>query len=310
VRVWDINTAEEIQVLKGHRSRVTSVAVTPDGKHAVTGSDDKTVRVWDIGRGGEPRVLLVDEPVTSVGVMPDGRRVAVGSRNRNLQVWDLVTRKKLFTLPGHQGPVTSVAIPLDGSRFATGSDDRSVMVWRAHELPQRQQLVDLAKDRATRCLTPVQWRKSHLHHLELPAPGWCIARRMWPHQDAHMEAAQKAILKELAGMWRGSYDYSPQGRTPVEFTMNLQADGGICSGRTEEANTFGSASAPKLYANIECKVVGTAASPRLKFTKTYDGTGGQFHSVDYVGDISPERKGVTGIWQIGAQSGSFSLTRQ
>ena len=39
-------------ILKGHTAAVTSVTVTPDGKHAVSGSEDKTLRLWDLTTGG------------------------------------------------------------------------------------------------------------------------------------------------------------------------------------------------------------------------------------------------------------------
>ena len=47
-RAWD--TGQEVQKLTGHQSVVRSVAVTPDGRYIVSGSDDKTVRVWSIDK--------------------------------------------------------------------------------------------------------------------------------------------------------------------------------------------------------------------------------------------------------------------
>jgi hypothetical protein len=119
-----------------------------------------------------------------------------------------------------------------------------------------------------------------------------------------------AVLAELAGTWRGVYSYARRGRGPVEFTMSLEVYGDVCRGRTEEPNTFGHPSAPRLYANVECQVVDGTGSPRLRFIKTYDGTGGKSHSVDYLGDISADRGTLTGTWRIGTVSGGFSLTRQ
>jgi hypothetical protein len=57
-------------------------------------------------------------------------------------------------------------------------------------------------------------------------------------------------------------------------------------------------------------VVDGTLSPRLILKKTYDGMGGQTHPVDYLGDLSPDRRSVTGTWRIGTQSGRFSLTKQ
>ncbi|KAF8870408.1 hypothetical protein BD779DRAFT_1420054, partial [Infundibulicybe gibba] len=47
VRVWDVATGTEIALLKGHSSVILSVAYSPNGKHIVSGSFDRSIRVWD-----------------------------------------------------------------------------------------------------------------------------------------------------------------------------------------------------------------------------------------------------------------------
>jgi WD40 repeat protein len=49
VRVWELATGKEVRRFTGHEDWVRSVAVTPDGRYVVSGSDDNTVRVWYIG---------------------------------------------------------------------------------------------------------------------------------------------------------------------------------------------------------------------------------------------------------------------
>jgi hypothetical protein len=97
---------------------------------------------------------------------------------------------------------------------------------------------------------------------------------------------------------------------PVEFTANIQVTGSRCRGRTEEPNTFGDRSAPRLYANFDCELVIGRGPPRLIFRKVYDGTGGQSHGVEYEGEIASDRAGITGTWRIGTELGRFSLIKQ
>ena len=69
------------RVLEGHTDRITSVALTPDGKWALTGSWDRTARLWDLRNpGSSPRVLSGHTDVVySVALTPDGTRALTGS---------------------------------------------------------------------------------------------------------------------------------------------------------------------------------------------------------------------------------------
>ena len=104
-----------------------------------------------------------------------------------------------------------------------------------------------------------------------------------------------------AAEWRGSYSY-PDGKRSVAFTLTLSGSQGSVSGRTTERNTFGNKSASHLYGNVR----GTISGSSIAFTKTYDGTGGVSHSVEYRGSISGNS--MSGTWTIGRTSGGFSAT--
>jgi WD40 repeat protein/predicted chitinase/peptidoglycan hydrolase-like protein with peptidoglycan-binding domain len=217
-RIWDLQTGKQIHVLRGHRGKVTSVAVTPDGTRAVTGSDDRTVRVWDISSGLELSTLQVGGLVAGVAVRPDGKRVAIGLTNKMTQVWDLMTGKQLHAFAGHQGSVTSVAFPPEGgSFFATGSDDASAIVWNAEDLPKDQQLIDRAKELATRCLTDKESKDIHLPEQQM-APLWCTERGLWPYDRAtsvaalleraekHLQSGEKHLREERLPDARAAFD--------------------------------------------------------------------------------------------------------
>ena len=46
IKVWDSNTGDIVRTLEGHKREVTSVAISPDGKYIVSGSNDRTVKIW------------------------------------------------------------------------------------------------------------------------------------------------------------------------------------------------------------------------------------------------------------------------
>jgi GTPase SAR1 family protein len=106
------------------------VAVTPDGTRAVSASDDRTLRVWDMATG---KALASLEGhtiwVLGVAVTPDGARAVSTSADETLRVWDLATGKALVSLEGHRAPVVGVAVTPDGTRVVSASVDQTLRVW-------------------------------------------------------------------------------------------------------------------------------------------------------------------------------------
>ena len=127
-----INNLRELFLLKGHTGPVFSGAVTPDGARIVTGSDDKTARVWDASTGAGLFQLEGHKgAVRGVAVTPDGARIVTGSADNTARVWDASTGAELLRLEGHTGPILSVAVTPDGGRIVTGSSDRTARMWDA-----------------------------------------------------------------------------------------------------------------------------------------------------------------------------------
>jgi WD40 repeat protein/tRNA A-37 threonylcarbamoyl transferase component Bud32 len=142
VKVWDVQTGQELLALKGHRGGVTSVAFSPDGKCLASAGWDNTVKVWDAQSGREVLAHQGDRHfvwVNSVAFSPDGKRIASGAGDRGkpgeLKVWDAQTGQQVLELRGHTGSVESVAFSPDGNRIVSGTTESGrageVKVWDA-----------------------------------------------------------------------------------------------------------------------------------------------------------------------------------
>nr|QNO54145.1 hypothetical protein CKCBCIOL_00002 [Methanosarcinales archaeon ANME-1 ERB7] len=115
-----------IRILEGHTSWVDAVAITPDGKHAISGSLDNTLMVWDIESGEEmQRLKGHTDWVNAVAVTPDGKHIISGSGDKILRVWDIESGQILASFSG-DAPLRACAISPDSRTIVTG--DASGMV--------------------------------------------------------------------------------------------------------------------------------------------------------------------------------------
>jgi WD40 repeat protein len=110
--------------------KAAAVALTADGKRAVSGSDDTTLRVWDLQGNQPPRVLEGHTAsVTAVALTTDGKGAVSGSRDYTLRVWDLEGHKPPHVLEGYTAAVLAVALTADGKRSVSGSRDYTLRAW-------------------------------------------------------------------------------------------------------------------------------------------------------------------------------------
>lgn len=114
----------------GHADWVMSVALAPDGRMALSGSRDKTIKLWDVATRRELRTFTGHKlGVLSVAFAPDGRTALSGSDDATLRLWDVTTGKELRTFTGHRRPVFSVAFAPDGRTALSGSEDKTLKLW-------------------------------------------------------------------------------------------------------------------------------------------------------------------------------------
>jgi WD40 repeat protein len=100
-----------------HSGSVHSVAFSPDGTRVLSGSYDKTLKLWDAVSGELIRTFERHPGwVLSVGFSPDGARVLSGGGDGTIRLWVAATGPLLRFFGGHSYGVTSVAFSPEGAR--------------------------------------------------------------------------------------------------------------------------------------------------------------------------------------------------
>ena len=145
----------ELMAYRGHRLHVESVAISPDGKQAISLSGDRTAQLWDLATG-----RLVHQPFThpdelrGVAFSPDGHSVAIGCADGRIYLWDIENGSRLGTLGRPSGVISGVAFTPDGKTLISTSRDGKVRVWDVPSQAERfclsghrGEIIDLAVSR-------------------------------------------------------------------------------------------------------------------------------------------------------------------
>jgi WD40 repeat protein len=195
-----------VRTLSGHTSTVNSVAFSPDGRLLASGSDDGTIKLWEVATGNLVRTLTGNDPVGSIAFSPDGRFLAADSEDAgnyadNIQIWDVNTGQVVRTLTGHTSSVDSVAFSPDGRLLASGSADKTIKLW---EVATGREVRTLSGH--TRSVTSVAFSPDG-RLLASGASYYDTTIKLW-------EVASGNLVRTLSGHAYGvtSVAFSPDGR--------------------------------------------------------------------------------------------------
>ncbi len=121
IKLWDGNLRQQ-SVLEGHEGWVTSITYSPDGNQLVSGSMDQTVRIWDVEKHTQLRVLGKHiSSVKSVCYHPGGHQLASSSMDGTVTLWDAKNHTNSKEKKYEEG-VTKVSYSHDGGQLALGSE--------------------------------------------------------------------------------------------------------------------------------------------------------------------------------------------
>jgi hypothetical protein len=166
---------------------VRSVAFARDGKHFASGSDDGTLRLWEV-TSGTPLLTINADPVAVCGVAisPDGQMLFSAGASNSLHIFDAASGREWRSIKGFKEPVWSVALSGDGLLCLAGSNDGTALLSDFSNVGKQRAMEPRLKtaiaNLATRADDPQALRT---------LGEWYALRGVWPWAIEFLERAQK-----------------------------------------------------------------------------------------------------------------------
>eukprot|EP00823_Brevimastigomonas_motovehiculus_P000237 TRINITY_DN10342_c0_g1_i1.p1 TRINITY_DN10342_c0_g1~~TRINITY_DN10342_c0_g1_i1.p1 ORF type:complete len:302 (+),score=51.50 TRINITY_DN10342_c0_g1_i1:73-978(+) len=133
VRLFEIASSNPNPVTSydGHTNNVTAVGFQRDRKWMYTGSEDGTIKIWDLRAPGYQRDYQSKSMINSVVLHPNQIEIISGDEDGTIRVWDLVSNKISYELmPDAKTPIRSITIASDASLVLAGNNKGIVYVWK------------------------------------------------------------------------------------------------------------------------------------------------------------------------------------
>ncbi|GKV01188.1 hypothetical protein SLEP1_g13764 [Rubroshorea leprosula] len=137
IRIWDSETGKLLKEETGHKKTITSLAKAADGSHFLTGSLDKSAKLWDSRTLTLIKTYITERPVNAVAMSPLLDHVVLGGGQDASAVtttdhragkfeakfYDKMLTEEIGGVKGHFGPINALAFNPDGKSFSSGGED-------------------------------------------------------------------------------------------------------------------------------------------------------------------------------------------
>ncbi|MBD3191243.1 MAG: DUF4062 domain-containing protein [Candidatus Heimdallarchaeota archaeon] len=215
LKLWNVQTGEELRTLKGHTSNITACTFSKDGTKVLSTSskifgNESILKIWNVKTGEELGTIEGHNgSITACVFSLEDSKILSASSDKTLKLWDAQTGEELRTLEGHAEEVYACTFSPDGSQILSASRDRTLKLW------------DSATEEEQRALL-----KGHTHQVED-----CV----FSPNGSHILTASRDGTLKLWDATTGRERRTLKGHTSSVFACAFSPDGSkVLSGSSDK----------------------------------------------------------------------------
>lgn len=189
-QIWSINTERVKYTLTGHQDRVTACSFAFDKDRCVTGSADRTIKIYDVNKGNIIKTIPCGSSCTSLQVAKDNMRIISAHTDRTVKVFSLKNGELISTFKDmHESTITSLSLTDDNNLVLTSSRDNTLRL-----IEMRMNKVQSTIFRHDNYMSPCDYSKACFAEYDkaIVAGGLDGKLYVWNVNDGKLHSTQEA----------------------------------------------------------------------------------------------------------------------
>ena len=140
--LWDVASGKIIKKLQGHRDTITDLKFLPDQNFLVSGSEDRSIKIWNINTGELVRTIVelnnFADFAENIIILNNKDFLVSGGRDSIIRIWNYKTGEKIGQIKAHYDEIRSLILLPPEDLIISGSDDGTVRVFDIETMKQLQ----------------------------------------------------------------------------------------------------------------------------------------------------------------------------